>query len=204
MVKKWQWKKYGIMVLTIAVIVIVILCGYNLYRSNSTANTSTQTGNQVFAGNELNWAKSVIGKNVYIKQNEFWIGNINMKVAISKDKNDINGKKITDCYTDKDQNLIIRLSNQNEIVIGKSRQKVDLNTKKYLVRFFGKNKELLKEENVREGENAVSPNPKDKKGYSFKKWDKQFDHVTSDLDVYAIYQKNQLLQKFMLKIRKPV
>lgn len=94
MVKKWQWKKYGIMVLTIAVIVIVILCGYNLYRSNSTANTSTQTGNQVFAGNELNWAKSVIGKNVYIKQNELWIDNINMKVAISKDKNDINGKKL--------------------------------------------------------------------------------------------------------------
>lgn len=202
MVKKWQWKKYGIMVLTIAVIVIVILCGYNLYRSNSTANTSTQTGNQVFAGNELNWAKSVIGKNVYIKQNELWIDNINMKVAISKDENDINGKKITDCYTDKDQNLIIRLSNQNEIVIGKSRQKVDLNTKKYLVRFFGENKELLKEENVREGENAVSPNPKDKKGYSFEKWDKQFDHVTSNLDVYAIYQKKSTITEIYVENKK--
>ena len=41
---------------------------------------------------------------------------------------------------------------------------------------------------VNEGEDATSPNPNLHNGYEFVGWDKDFTNVSSDLDVYALYE----------------
>ena len=58
-----------------------------------------------------------------------------------------------------------------------------LNT--YTVTFFDGDT-VLKTETVNHGESAVGLTP-EKEGYSFVGWDKEFDNVTSNLDVYAQY-----------------
>ena len=68
----------------------------------------------------------------------------------------------------------------------------DKNIVYYTVRFYNNNNELINEQTVEEGKAAAEPSALEKivAGYKFVGWDKAFDNVTSDLDVYGIYEKD--------------
>ena len=61
---------------------------------------------------------------------------------------------------------------------------------KYLVQFFGFNDALLDSQSIEHGTAAVAPEVPIIDHYDFVGWDKEFTNVTSDLDVFAIYQEN--------------
>ena len=60
------------------------------------------------------------------------------------------------------------------------------------VRFIGIDNRLLGIDEVLSGESATAPSKEDvfEAGYTFKEWDGNFQNVTSDVTVYAIYTKN--------------
>jgi hypothetical protein len=61
---------------------------------------------------------------------------------------------------------------------------------KYQVRFFGFNNVLLSKQSVAHGASAIAPEAPQVEHYDFVGWDKEYTNVTSNLDVYAIYEKN--------------
>lgn len=61
---------------------------------------------------------------------------------------------------------------------------------RYLVQFFGFNNVLLDSQSIEHGTAAVAPEAPTVDHFDFVGWDKDFLNITSDLDVYAIYQKN--------------
>ena len=60
--------------------------------------------------------------------------------------------------------------------------------KVYTVRFYD-GETLLKEEQVEEGKSATAPVAPTKAEHEFKGWDKDFSNITSDLDVFAKFEK---------------
>jgi hypothetical protein len=64
----------------------------------------------------------------------------------------------------------------------------DINT--YLVQFFGFDNVLIDRQSVEHGAAATAPEAPTVEHYDFVGWDKEFTNVTSDLDVYAIYEPN--------------
>lgn len=64
-------------------------------------------------------------------------------------------------------------------------------TKKYMVKFLNDDGTQIGEiQEIEEGKSAVAPTPPTKEGYTFKGWDKDFNNVTSNLEVKAIFEKN--------------
>jgi uncharacterized repeat protein (TIGR02543 family) len=63
--------------------------------------------------------------------------------------------------------------------------KWELNT--YTVRFIDHDGRILSAQNVEHGSNATAPNAPTRSGYNFTGWDKAFENVTGNLDVYARY-----------------
>lgn len=66
----------------------------------------------------------------------------------------------------------------------------------YQVKFYDYNKQVIKTEKVYHGTGATAPDldgdikidwSSEQKGYQFDHWDKTFDNVNSNLDVYAVY-----------------
>lgn len=66
----------------------------------------------------------------------------------------------------------------------------EINT--YTVRFLDINGELLDEQTVNWNEAATAPEAPEVEGYTFTGWSEYFDHVTCDIDVYALYEQNDL------------
>ena len=60
----------------------------------------------------------------------------------------------------------------------------------YLVQFFGFNNVLLDSQSIEHGAAAVAPEAPQIDHYDFVGWDKEFKNVTSNLDIFAIYQQN--------------
>jgi len=58
------------------------------------------------------------------------------------------------------------------------------------VTFLDKDGNLIEEQYVVKGEGAVAPEAPEVEGYTFSGWDKEFDNVTSDLTVKALYDIN--------------
>ena len=67
--------------------------------------------------------------------------------------------------------------------------KVTVVEKSFIVKFVGLNNEVLKEEQVLKGSAAVAPSAPSVEGYTFKGWDQEFNNVTSNLEVKALYEK---------------
>ena len=62
----------------------------------------------------------------------------------------------------------------------------------YTVRFYGKDgAELLDTQLVNEGENAVPPAAPEVDGYHFTGWDKDYNTITADVDITAIYGQDE-------------
>ncbi|MCL1858167.1 MAG: InlB B-repeat-containing protein [Oscillospiraceae bacterium] len=51
--------------------------------------------------------------------------------------------------------------------------------------------DLIKSEHVNHGNNAPAPEDPEREGYTFKGWDKTFDHITGDLTVTATWELNK-------------
>ena len=66
---------------------------------------------------------------------------------------------------------------------------VEIVTPVFTVRFFGFNDTLISEEQVPNRKGAKEPDVPTVEGYKFISWDKKFDDIKGDLDVYAIYKK---------------
>ncbi len=60
--------------------------------------------------------------------------------------------------------------------------------KEYTVTFKDKDGNILKEEKVTEGASATAPNAPTIEGYTFLDWDREFDNITEDLVVTAVYE----------------
>ena len=75
---------------------------------------------------------------------------------------------------------------------GQNIRAVAVNKKSYTVRFFNADSTLFESQIVEEGKAAVTVNPPVLKGYNFSKWsDSSFTRVVKDMDVYAVYKKNE-------------
>lgn len=61
---------------------------------------------------------------------------------------------------------------------------------KYTVRFVDGLGNTLKKQTVVEGKSASAPKDPSREGYSFKGWDQDFDEVTEDMTVTALWKKN--------------
>ena len=66
-------------------------------------------------------------------------------------------------------------------------------TEKYTVTFKDKDGNVLKTIEVAKGASATAPTAPSVEGYTFKGWDQEFNNVTSDLEVKAIYEKTTVL-----------
>ncbi len=62
-------------------------------------------------------------------------------------------------------------------------------TEYHTVTFVGFNGEILKVEEVEDGKSATAPEAPEIEGYKFTGWDKEFDVVTEDMTVKAIYEE---------------
>jgi uncharacterized repeat protein (TIGR02543 family)/uncharacterized repeat protein (TIGR01451 family) len=63
----------------------------------------------------------------------------------------------------------------------------------YTVRFFDQDETLLKTEQVKAGDDATAPSDPSRDGYTFTGWDKDFTNVQSDLNVYAEYSEDTVI-----------
>ena len=62
---------------------------------------------------------------------------------------------------------------------------------KYTVKFLNDDGSQIGDiQEIEKGKSAVAPTPPTKEGYTFKGWDKDFNNVTSNLEVKAIFEKN--------------
>lgn len=60
-------------------------------------------------------------------------------------------------------------------------------TSMYTVNFWS-GSHLIVSQQIKNGSSAVAPNPLEEKGMYFTGWDRDFSHVTGDLDVHAVYK----------------
>jgi len=61
---------------------------------------------------------------------------------------------------------------------------------KYTVTFKDYDDKIIDTQSVEYGKSATAPQEPVREGYTFSKWDKAFDNVTTDLTVTAVYTKN--------------
>lgn len=61
---------------------------------------------------------------------------------------------------------------------------------KYTVKFYDANNNVINTQTVNFASSAVEPTAPVKDGYTFKGWDKEFDYVTSNLNIYPIFSLN--------------
>jgi len=76
------------------------------------------------------------------------------------------------------QNLIIRPVFEEQLI-------------EYTVRFVDENEEVLSEQVLHYGESAVAPEAPAREGYTFAGWDKEFDFISEDLTITALYEENE-------------
>lgn len=66
----------------------------------------------------------------------------------------------------------------------------------YVVRFIDHDDTVLKEQQVFEKTAATAPNNPTRTGYTFTGWDQEFNNVTNDMDVNAVYRINEYTATF--------
>jgi uncharacterized repeat protein (TIGR02543 family) len=71
------------------------------------------------------------------------------------------------------------------------------NVETYSVTFLGFGDVELKKESVEYGKAATAPSAPEVTGYTFKNWDKEFNNITADLTVKAVYEINKYEVRFL-------
>jgi len=69
----------------------------------------------------------------------------------------------------------------------------------YVVRFIDHDDTVLKEQQVFEKTAATAPNNPTRTGYTFTGWDQEFNNVTNDIDINAVYQINEYTATFKVE-----
>ena len=105
----------------------------------------------------------------------------------------IQGRPITiiNAQMNEQNELIITFSNQETLNLGKTSTPVIYN-----VQFYGFYGEILATIMVAAGGSATAPIPPEINNYQFIGWDQAFNQVTSNLNVYAMYQMTGTLVEF--------
>ncbi|MBQ4060416.1 MAG: Ig-like domain-containing protein, partial [Bacilli bacterium] len=67
---------------------------------------------------------------------------------------------------------------------------IDVVNQTFSVIFYGYNGVILSEQEVENGKNAFAPDAPAIENHEFKGWDKDYNNVTSDLEITAIYEKS--------------
>lgn len=153
-----------------------------------------------YSGDIENWAKSILGKSVIQKKGTWWIDNHDTGVR-AEDK-DV-GKKdiiVTGCFQ-KDGHMWIKLSNDKKIDGGKINSDIKSLEIEYSVQFLDFDGSLLKKEMVKRGEAAHEPKIPERKGYKFRKWDKNFESINEDIVITAQYIKSGSPVLFSEKVK---
>ena len=120
---------------------------------------------------------------------------------------EIKNYKKDELYSEENQNKVNEIKNETINNINESEKEIEkikeegktkidsiqtLKETKYTVKFIGLNNEILKEENVLYGKNALVPAVENKElnnvTYSFIDWDKEYTNVTSNLEIKANYE----------------
>ena len=70
--------------------------------------------------------------------------------------------------------------------------------REYVVRFYDANKKMISQQQVKRGDSAIEPSAalRDVDGYIFVEWDKSFNNVTSDLEIYGVYREQTFKVSF--------
>ena len=69
-------------------------------------------------------------------------------------------------------------------------------TKLFTVNFYDANNNIIKTEQVKENASCLAPSIPTKEGYKFVGWDKTFDNIKSNLDIYPIYEQLKFTVNF--------
>lgn len=177
-----------IVVAIIASVLIIALIGS--YKFLVPKNVSTKyeknTNNEQREISERN--KLMIGKKINLKSGSVWIDDECYELATGKCPQENDGEEIVDCYTDKSKQLVVELSNKNQVVLKNKGREDTSSAKKYVVKFYNDNKELILKKEVAEGESVTPPDPPKKEGYHFVQWDKSCEKVAGDLEIMAEYE----------------
>lgn len=104
----------------------------------------------------------------------------------------VNDLELGPNYSDTNYYYNIAVTMTDGRVINKTIETInneELLINKYTVTFKDKDGNILKEETVKEGESATAPTAPTLEGYTFKGWDQEFDEITKDLVVTALYEE---------------
>ena len=189
-------KKILEMVICFLVLVGGGIVAYFSYSKSINYEEPKKTIETKYKGDVETWAKEIIGKKIQIRDGGIWAGDTYVKELDKENENKVEGDTIADCYTDESHTLILELSNGEKIKIENIGKVITSHSEQCTVTFYDYKKEVIKRETVKRGESATAPEVKKRKGYYFKKWDKQFTNVTDKLDVYAVYEKNPQIMEF--------
>ena len=69
--------------------------------------------------------------------------------------------------------------------------------KTFTVKFYDANNQVIDEQTVCYGDNAIEPEIPEREGYDFKGWDVQFDEVTGDIKVLPLYTIKTFTVRFL-------
>lgn len=78
-----------------------------------------------------------------------------------------------------------KITNNITLVAKWEKEEVEIT---YTVKFLDREDNLLKQETVKEGQDATAPVPPHVDGFLFEQWDNDFTNVSQDLEVRAIYK----------------
>lgn len=185
-------------VLFVALAGIFIL--YGLWFSKDTESNVMNTIKNEFNGNVEKWCESLIGKRVSEENGELEIDNKKTDLKVENFQKENRDERVISYSVNDNNQIVLKLSNNNYVIL--KHNGLSLNKKQYTVKFFSSNEILLKTEKVREGEDASPPEPPKEDGYHFLKWDKAFNHVKSDLAIYAQYEKNKNEPEIFVRNKK--
>ena len=87
------------------------------------------------------------------------------------------------------------IDNEDDIVGNILLADVNIELPKYKVVFKDKDGNVLSETEVEEGASATAPEAPIVDGYTFTGWDKEFDNITSDIEINPIYEKDVITYK---------
>lgn len=190
--------RISVFVLSIVLIVIFIL--YRLHFSKDTEVNVMSTIENEFDGDVEKWCESLIGKKISQEKGELKIDNKKMGLRVENLQKKNEDEKVISYSVDDNNQIVLKLSDGNYVTL--KHKELFLNKKWYTVKFFSLNKSLLKTENVREGEDASPPETPKEDGYHFLKWDKSFNDVKRDLEIYAQYEKNKNEPEIFVRNKK--
>lgn len=103
---------------------------------------------------------------------------------------------ISNINKNEEYDITILVVDSDDTIIGKYPLTIFIEQKTYNVKFYDMFDNIIKEEEVIEGECATAPEINEIDGYNFIKWDVDFTNITNDLIVKPVYEKEEIIEIF--------